>query len=192
MIARERDRYEAFVIACFGDPGLAASRELVDVPVIGIAGAAIHLSCLVAHQFSIVSVLPRVKPMLLDLVRRYGLTDRCASIRTTGLGVLEIEQDWDRAERLMIAEAQAAIDEDGAEAICLGCAGMGPLQERMQAKVSVPVLDGTGAVIKLAESLHDLGIHTAKVRAFQDPEPKEYVGDEFPFVRRLSARITVG
>ncbi len=65
-IARECDRDEAFVIACFGDPGLAASRELADVPVIGIAEAAMHLSCLVAHRFSIVSVLPRVKPMLLD------------------------------------------------------------------------------------------------------------------------------
>ncbi len=66
MIARERDRYETFVIACFGDPGLAASQELANVPVIGITEAAMHLSCLLTHQFSIVSVLPQVKPMLLD------------------------------------------------------------------------------------------------------------------------------
>lgn len=91
----------------------------------------------------------------------------------------------------MIAEARAAIDEDSAEAICLRCAGMGPLQERMQVKVSVPILDGTPVAIKLAESLHDLGIHMAKVRAFRDLEPKEYVGDGFPFVRRLFALVAV-
>ncbi len=67
----------------------------------------------------------------------------------------------------------------------------GALQERIQVKVSVPVLDGTAAAIKLAESLQDLGIHTAKPRAFRDPEPKEYVGDGFLFVRRLFALVAV-
>ncbi|MCC6791183.1 MAG: Asp/Glu/hydantoin racemase, partial [Thermomicrobiales bacterium] len=81
---------------------MAAAREVVDVPVIGIAEAAMHLSCFVAHRFSIVTVLPRVVPMLHDLVRRYGLEERCASIRATGLGVLELEREPERAERLMV------------------------------------------------------------------------------------------
>ena len=81
-IAENRGRYDAFVIACFGDPGLHAARELVEEPVIGIAEAAMHMSCLVAHKFSIVSVIHRIKPLLEDMVKTAGMTDRCASIRT--------------------------------------------------------------------------------------------------------------
>ncbi|MCC6315985.1 MAG: hypothetical protein IT337_18450, partial [Thermomicrobiales bacterium] len=126
-------------------------------------------------------------PMLHDLVRRYGLEERCASIRATGLGVLELEREPERAERLMVVEGQAAIARDGAEAICLGCAGMGPLHQRMLAELNVPVFDGIAAAVSIAESLHGLGARTAKVRAFLAPEPKEYVGDRFPSIKRLSA-----
>lgn len=175
-IARRRDQYDAFIIACYGDPGLFAAREIADVPVIGIAEASMHMACLVAHKFSIVTVLERARPLLEDCVRMHGLWDKCASIRTTPLSVLQIEQDWDAAERCLLEESRRAIEQDGAEAICLGCAGMGPLDERLQAALGVPVFDGTSCAVKLAESLYDLGRRTSKVKAFMRPEPKEYVG----------------
>jgi allantoin racemase len=187
VVARERDAFDAFVIACFGDPGLSAARELTSAPVVGIAEAAMLLSTLVAHRFSIVTVIPRVIPLLEDLVRRNHLEGRCASIRATGLSVLELEQDWDRAEELMIAEAAAAVQNDGAEAICLGCAGMGTLHERMVSRLDVPVLEGVAAAVTLAEALHSLGLRTAKRRAYRAPEPKEYLGGLFPQVAMVSA-----
>jgi allantoin racemase len=185
-IARCRDDYDAFVIACFGDGGLFAAREVARGPVIGVAEAAMLLACLVAHRFSIVTVAPRARPLLRDLVRRYGLEERCASVRSVPLTVLEIEEDWQRTEQLMIDEARRAIEQDDAEAICLGCAGMGALQERMHNALGVPILDGTTAAVKLAESLHDLCLMTAKVRAFQDLDPKEYVGTMVPAIQALS------
>jgi allantoin racemase len=161
-IAENRGRYDAFVIACFGDPGLHAARELVEEPVIGIAEAAMHMSCLVAHKFSIVSVIHRIKPMLEDMVKAAGMTERCASIRTTELAVLDIEKDYDKAQEMLIDESRRAMEEDGAEAICLGCAGMGPL-------------DKCGCAVKMAEACFDYGIKTSKFKAFRAPEPKEYV-----------------
>lgn len=192
VIARERGRHDAVIVACFGDPGLAAARELVDVPVVGIAEAAMQLSTFVAHRFSIVTVIPRVIPMLEDLVRRNHLEGRCASIRATPLGVLEIERDWDRAEALMVEQAVAAVRDDGAEAICLGCAGMGSLLERMRDRLDVPVLEGVASAVQVAESLHRLGLGTAKVRAYLDPEPKEYLGAAFPALAGLSAAARQG
>ena len=85
-VVRERAAdYDGVIVACFGDPGLAAAREISPVPVVGIAEAAMLTACTVAHRFSIVTVLPRVKPMLEDMVRFHGLEARCASIRTTPL-----------------------------------------------------------------------------------------------------------
>jgi allantoin racemase len=167
--------YDAYVIACFGDPALAACREVSRVPVIGIAEAAFHVGALLAHRWSIVTVLPRVKPLLEELVHRNGMEMRCASIRCTPLTVLEIEEDIERTKRMMVDEARTAIAEDGAEAILLGCAGLGPLDKWMQEQLGVPVLDGVACAVKLAEGLHQYGVTTSKVAAYKEPEPKELV-----------------
>lgn len=176
-VARHRDDYDAFVVACYGDPGLYAARELVDVPVVGIAEASMLTACMLAHRFSVVTVVPRIVPMLEDLVRRYGLETRCASVRSSGLAVLEIEADLEAAGEAVLAAAREAIAQDGAEAIALGCAGMGPLDSRLRARLpGVPVIDGVAAAVKLCEALHGYGLRTSKVGAFQRPGPKEFVG----------------
>jgi allantoin racemase len=175
VVAQTKGQYDGYVIACFGDPGVSACREVADVPVVGIAEAAMHMASLVAHRWSIVTVLPRVKPFLEEVVHRCGMDYKCASIRCTSLTVLEIQEDVERTKRLMLDEARDAIERDGAEAILLGCAGLGPIDKTMQAALGVPVLDGTACAVKLLEGLHGYGVTTAKVRAYLSPEPKELV-----------------
>jgi len=175
LVAGTRGKYDAYVIACFGDPALAACREVSAVPVIGIAEAAFHMASLIAYKWSVVTVLPRVKPLLEELVLRNEMERHCASIRCTPLTVLEIEEDLDRTKRMMVDEGRKAIEEDGAEALLLGCAGLGPLDKWMQDQLHVPVLDGVACAVKLAEGLHGYGLTTSKVAAYKDPEPKELV-----------------
>jgi allantoin racemase len=134
------------------------------------------MACTVGHSFSIVTVLPRVKPLLANTVKLHGLEARCASIRTTPLSVLDCERDPDAAGREIVKASRLAVDEDGAEAICLGCAGMGPLDKAVEAQVGVPVLDGVACAIKLVEGLLDYGLTTSRVAAYKEPEPKEIVG----------------
>jgi allantoin racemase len=172
-VAKRRDDFDAFVIACYGDPGLYACREITDKPVIGIAEASIRLSAFIAHNYSIVTVLPRVRPLLADLVRSVGMESRCASIRCCNLTVLEIEEDPQRAVIELISESRKAVEQDHAESILLGCAGMGPLDEQIRAAVNVPVLDGTVCAVKIAEGLYDYKQFTSKLAAFAWPEPKE-------------------
>jgi allantoin racemase len=168
--------FDGVVIACYGDPGLAAAREISPVPVVGIAEASMLMACTVAHSFSIVTVLPRVKPLLEDTVRLHGLEARCASIRTTPLSVLDCERDPAAAGREIVKAARLAIEVDGAEAICLGCAGMGPLDKLVESQVGVPVLDGVACAVKLVEGLLDYGLATSRAAAYKEPEPKEIVG----------------
>jgi allantoin racemase len=130
----------------------------------------------VAYRFSVVTVLPRVRPMIEETVRRVGLESRCASVRTTPLSVLDCERDPDAAAREIAIAARAAVAEDGAEAICLGCAGMGPLDRRVGEELGVPVLDGVACAVKLVEGIVDYGLQTSRVAAFRAPEPKEHVG----------------
>ncbi len=96
---------------------------------------------------------------------------------TTEAMTRDIECDPDAAEREIIAEATLAVASDGAEAICLGCAGMGPLDRRVQEALGVPVIDGVAAATKLLEGLLGYGLATSRVAAFMAPEAKELASD---------------
>jgi allantoin racemase len=176
-VAQRAGDYDGVIIACYGDPGLYAAREVSPVPVVGIAEASMLMACMVAHRFSVVTVLPRVRPLIEDVVARYGLSGRCASVRATSLAVLDIERDPDAAQREITVEAGRAIEADGAEAICLGCAGMGPLDRHVKEALDVPVIDGVAAAVKMLEALTGYGLATSRVAAFKRPEPKELLGE---------------
>ena len=120
------------------------------------------------------TVLPRTVPLLEDMVRLHGLEGRCASVRPTPLAVLDIEKDPTCAEREIVAASQLAIAEDGAEAICLGCAGMGPLDKAVEPQVGVPVLDGVACAVTMLEGVLRYGLRTSRVAAFKEPESKEW------------------
>jgi allantoin racemase len=133
---------------------------------------------------SVVTVLPRVKPRIEDTVRLHGLGARCASVRATPLTVLDCERDPAAAEREIVRAGKLAIAEDGAEAICLGCAGMGPLDKAVEEVLGVPVLDGVACGVKLLEGLFDYGLATSRVAAFRPPEGKEHLPRPEPTASR--------
>lgn len=171
---------DAYIIACFDDPGLNAAREWTEKPVIGIAEAAMAAARFIAPNFSIISVLSRSKKMTEELIFRNGAERFCRSIRATGLGVLEFQQEPERGRLALAREARKAVEEDGAESILLGCAGFVDLAAELQRELKVPVLDGVLPAVKFAEALVNMGLKTSKVNNWQAPEKKAYQGYAFP------------
>jgi allantoin racemase len=167
---------QGYVIACFGDPGLRAARELAQGPVVGIAEAAMHLATLVAPRFSIVTTLSRTRGIAQHLVQSYGMERHCASIRATDIAVLDLEHARDRVYPQILQECQGAIAQDGAEAIVLGCGGMADLATDLATELGMPVIEGVTAGVKLVEALVGLGLGTSKVGEFARPLPKSYDG----------------
>lgn len=167
---------DAYIISCFGDPGLQAAREITDKPVLGIAESAIAAAKMIAPYFSIVSVLDRSKKVTEDVVFNYGATQFCRSIRSTGLSVLEFGENPKKGLEALERESIQAVREDGAECILLGCAGFVDFVERLKSRLGVLVLDGVMPAVKFAEALVDMGLKTSKVNTWKYPEAKEYVG----------------
>lgn len=167
-----KEGFDGFIIACFNDPALQACRELSPVPVIGIAEAAMLLACTVAYKFSIVSMPKQGLAAIEELLRRYGLSSRCASIRLIDLPVLKIKDNMYNLKRKLIVEMRKAMIEDGAEAIILGCAGLSGLDKEFEKKLGVPVIDGVVAAVKILEGLYEYGIKTSKWLTYQYPERK--------------------
>ena len=165
-----------YVIACFDDTGLDAARCVLDAPVVGIGEAACHLACLVAARFSVVTTLARsVSPIEHNLVK-YGLASRCARVRAAEVAVLDLEDAASDAYAHISSEIRAALTQDRAEAIVLGCAGMTDLAVRLSNEHGVPVIDGVGAAVKLVESLAALGLKTSKRTTYAAPRVKAYAG----------------
>lgn len=168
----EMQGVDAYVIACFDDPGLHAAREVAKGPVIGICQAAIQVAMTISRRFSIVTTLPRSVAIIEELVSNYGAQRYCRKVRAIDLPVLALEDDRFRAEQLLIAEIERAKAEDGAEAIVLGCAGMSSLCERLKEVTGLPVIDGVTAAVKMAEALIGAGYATSKVNSYNYPLPK--------------------
>jgi allantoin racemase len=80
-LAQHSAGVDAAVIACFGEPGLEAARELCPFPVVGMAEAAMLTACMLGARFSIVTGGARWVAMLRELARAYRLEQRLASVR---------------------------------------------------------------------------------------------------------------
>jgi allantoin racemase len=165
---------QGHVIACFDDPGLDAAREVAQGPVIGIAQAAIQVAMVLAARFTIVTTLQRSVPIIEERVDRYGASRACRRVRSVDLPVLALEQDSRQTFRRLHDEIVRARDEDGAEAVVLGCAGMSELCDRLESATGVPVIDGVRAAVRLAEALVGGGYKTAKGGAYAYPRAKVY------------------
>lgn len=152
-LARYRGAYDVVVLACFGDPGLFALRELSARPVIGMAEASVNLACRQAERFSIVTGGERWGPMLEEFVAALGLSRHLASVRTVAPTGADIARDPQAAYALLARACRDAARRDGADMVILGGAGLAGLAEIIQPRVPVPLIDSTVAVIQAAESL---------------------------------------
>ena len=174
VAALESAGVDGFVIACFGDPGLDAARELAGGPVVGIAEAGMHLATLLGRSFSIVTTLGRTIGLAEHLVHRYGFDRQCRSIYACEVPVLELDEPGSEARKLVIDYCRRAVEYDEADSVVLGCAGMADFCREVSEQVGVPIIDGVTAGVALVESLVKLGLRTSTRSEYAAPLPKAY------------------
>jgi allantoin racemase len=164
---------DAVICDCFGDPGVRAARELVEIPVIGPGEAAMLLAASLGHKFSVVTVLCQVFPLINAVAWRSGVDRKLASIRSVDIPVLELH-DKARMIAALHKEMERAIHEDHAEVLVLGCTGMMGVAKQLQQTLKdggldVPVVDPVAAAMKLAETTVSLGVRQSRL-AYHKPK----------------------
>lgn len=175
-VEERADAYDAVVVACYGDPGLYPLKEVLDVPVVGVAEASMATATMLGHRFSILVALDRAVPMMENLVQWYGLSDRLASVEPTGLSVLELEED--EAHTLsVLADVGERAAERGAEVFILGCSGMSGYEEDLRDRLEAPVVDPVANAVTTAESLVAQGLSQSGRGLWASPPDKEIQGD---------------
>ena len=127
-------------LACFGDPGLAALKEVSPVPVIGMAEASCTEAARRGRRFGIVTGGALWKPMLQEFVATLGLSPQLAGIRTVAPTGDQIARDPAAALSLLAEACTACANEDGADIVILGGAALAGLAQRIQPRVAVPLM----------------------------------------------------
>ncbi|MET9609554.1 aspartate/glutamate racemase family protein [Streptomyces sp. NPDC006512] len=169
LVSTYPDPYDAVVTAGFGEPGREGVQEIAHAPVFDIAECAAHVAQLIGRRYSVVTTLSRSTAAIEDRLAVAGLAARCASVRAAGLDTVEVDRDPVRARREILAQARAAVAQDRAEVVCLGCSGMTGLADEIAAELGVPVVDGIAAGVALAEAVVRMGLSTSRICTYAAP-----------------------
>ena len=138
-ISAKEAEYDAFVVACFADTGVASAREVTSKPVLGICEGGISTALNAGERFGVISTSSAARNAELRLIRSHALMERCAGMEPVNIPVVEMMHSNELAERMVSAGRRLAAQ--GAEVIVLGCAGMTRHQALLQDELGIPVLD---------------------------------------------------
>ncbi len=178
---------DAYIIACFDDTGLDAVRTITDKPVIGIGNSSFYIASCLAGSFSVITTLDVSVPILRNNLLNYGLDKLCVNVSSVQIPVLELEKESTNCLNALASEVERTLNEDRAEAIVLGCAGMTRFAKRLEDKFAVPVIEGVSASVVLAEGLVKMKKTTSKIGGYSYPREKKFAGAFSPFeVKKLS------
>ncbi len=161
QLVKENVEYDGYIVACHDDPNLDIIKEITKKPVVGIGEASMKIASMLGHRFSVVSTSKHSIPLKEELVRKYHLQHILASVKAPDEDMSKISE-----EEKYLKVSKLAIEEDMAEVIVLGCAGMTGLDKFLQEKLNVPVLDGVICALFIAMGFLKYGVSTSKIRRF--------------------------
>jgi allantoin racemase len=168
----EQRGVDGYVIACFGDTGVHAARELARGPVVGMTEAALFTAAIVAARFTVITLPASTREQSQRVLRETGLGHR-ATIRAIDVPVLDAAADATALLEPIAAQALEALRDDAAEAIVLGCAGLAELGKPLSDRIGAPVIEGVAAAVTMVEGLISQGLSASRVGTYR---PSEHVG----------------
>jgi allantoin racemase len=186
LLAEHTPGCDAAVIAAFGDPGLGGARELLSIPVIGLAEAAMLTACMLGRRFSVVTFANALGPWYRECVEYNGLSTRLASIRCLSGSFHDIASLQEEKLDALVQACGATVVEDEADVIILGGAPLAGLATRIAGRVPVPLVDGVAASVRQAELLASLQPRKATAGTFRRPASKPIIGVPDPLSRLFS------
>ncbi|MEY3665999.1 MAG: hypothetical protein RLZZ153_2181 [Pseudomonadota bacterium] len=176
IAAEQYPDHDAVIVAAFGDPGLAALREVLPIPVLGMTESALASAMLLGNRFSIIAISSRITAWYRECVQAYGFIDRLASIRALDRPLGAVGQvQTDHAQRLEEL-CEQAVREDGADVLILAGAPLAGLSRSIAWRIRVPLVDGVSSAVRHAETMVALAPGKAQAGSFARPPVKPHAG----------------
>ncbi|MGI9410133.1 MAG: aspartate/glutamate racemase family protein [Hyphomicrobiaceae bacterium] len=140
---------DAFIIACYSDPGLHVCREGTDRPVFGIAECGVLTALARGERFGVLAIAQRSIRRHMRYLRQMGLTERLAGERPLDMTVAETASGEGTLAKMTKVGLELR-DEDGADVVIMGCAGMARHRKSLEDALGIPVIDPTQAAVTMA------------------------------------------
>jgi len=160
----EKEKYAAVVPDCVFDPAVNALKGKLNIPVVAPFQVSIYIAATLGLKFSVLALDEKMARMLEEKVEEYGLTSRCASVRS--MGIVYEKPFAGRSDEYIIQRALAAgkkaVEEDGADVLVLACTALFGARKKMRKKLGVPVIEPGVLAAKIAEVFVDLGLSQSK------------------------------
>jgi allantoin racemase len=169
VVEAEKQKYDGVVIAAFGDPGVEAAKELVNIPVVGMTEASYALARLLSTKFLVVVSADTAVPRQTLYMRKLGVPDYQYAIKPIGLTVLDVVTDQVRAKDLIAENCKRMLKETNAELVVLGCSGFSGLRSELEKQLGVPVIDPIIAGVHICAALVRMGLSQSKVSTYRNP-----------------------
>ncbi|HEY0939903.1 MAG TPA: aspartate/glutamate racemase family protein [Steroidobacter sp.] len=176
-IASQAAGARGILIDCMLDPGLAALRCALEIPVVGAAEIAFRLAATLGHAFGIVDIRDDTGPLVEQQVLSMGLQDRFAGVRGTGLHVAEAAASPDETFARIVEASRRIVCDNNADVIVLGCTEFSQhatalRQELLARKLNVPVINPTRLAIGTLVAIERSGVAHSK-RAYPTPATRK-------------------
>ena len=185
LVSRSAAGCDAVVIAVSYDTGLRGARELLDIPVVGMTEAGLLTACMLGGRIGVVTFGRRVLPLYQELAASYGLSGRIAGWRVIESTAAYGRGDHPELDRELVASAANLVQRDFAETVLLTGAVMAGVPARLQAEVSVPLVDGLVCGVRQAELLARLALPKPRAGSYAAPAGRELVDVDLAIVRRF-------
>lgn len=177
--------YDGIWLSDFDMCGVEACREVLDIPIIGGFPPSAFTALALSQRFSIITILPSTVSMQREHIYTYSLQSGFASIRDINEHIVTYSNqlrskgvpcpdnilEWNEADicEMVFRQAKAAVLEDGAQSILLGCTGFidvaRPVSERLTSELGayVPVIDPNQAGFTFLVSLVRMSLRPSRV-----------------------------
>ena len=188
-IAEIHSKYDAIIIAAFGDPGLIPAKTLFNLPIIGLGEAAMLSACLFGKKFSIISFTNAMASWYEESVEVLGLQSRYAGFRAIDGVNLTIDKIQTLQKKSLIESAKLAINIDGGEVVIFAGAPLSGFKKIVQKEISVPVIDCAEAAVKQAESAVVMNQNTINKHKLP---PKSSIGVDKKLSQLISQKVNNG
>ena len=165
----QADGYHAVVLYCFSDPALEACLEVLDIPVVGAGMAACQLVPFVSRQSGLLVMEPKRIPEKREYLTRRGyMPGDISAVHAVDMAGVNVWDSREQAIDRLCQGAQAMIEEQGVQAVILGCLSYLGVAGEMSERLGVPVIDAAVAGVSVAESLVRQGLRLSK-KAYPRP-----------------------
>ncbi|HBZ3706478.1 TPA: Asp/Glu/hydantoin racemase, partial [Klebsiella quasipneumoniae] len=164
------------LIAAFGDPGLSALKEVLDVPVVGMTESALMTAAQLGQRFSIIAISPRITSWYRECVAQNGMLSRLASIRYLDSPLYDVGNLQNDYARQLLELSKQAVQEDGADVLIMAGAPLAGLARQLRGKIPIPVVDGVSCGVAQAQALHLLNLAAPQQGSFARPPVKSNHG----------------